>query len=153
MVRFTIKNGDRVQRAIQNFGKVFNDKVLLDVHKAAGRIVKKQLESAVPEGNNSKASKSKLARNVVSVRSKTSKTGVWVGFSKRGYYALFLEKGTKQRTTSGNSKRYKKPANRGRINSRPFVRKTYRNSIPSVVDYISKNYVKIVHRAVSRIKG
>src|SRR5437868_11543587 len=110
-VKLSIKGADQVQKALKDIGQAFNDKVLYDVHNAAGSIAKNQLknDAASHEGNNDKPSRLKLSENVKKVRSRIDKNGVWVGFSKRVFYALFLEKGTQQRRTKG-----RKPANRGR---------------------------------------
>ncbi len=152
MVRFTIQNGDRVQRALSRIGEDFNAKVLYDVHRAAANVVKKELEKVTPEANNDKKSRNKLSRNVMVSRSTVSRTGAFLGFSKRGFYAVFLERGTKPRTTSGNSGKYKKKANRGSMSPKPFVQITYRASLPTVVNYISSNYAKIVNRSLKKIK-
>jgi len=150
MIKFKIENADQIRRTLSTFSKNFNDRVLYDVHRAAGNLVKKELTAAAPEGNNDRRSSSKLKSAATVAKSKTSKTGVWVGFSKKGFYALFLEKGTRTRATSGNSKKYKRPANRGRMTARPFVQATYRRSVPTVVNYITQNYQKIVARALRK---
>jgi hypothetical protein len=150
MIKFTVKNAEQAKRALSTFSKEFNDKVLFNVHRAAGNLIKKELSAAAPEGINTKRSKSKLKATTMVAKAKDSKTGVWVGFSKKGFAALFLEKGTTQRTTSGNSKKYKRPANRGRMAPRPFVHATYRRSLKKVVDFISNNYYKIVTKAIRK---
>lgn len=148
-VKFEIKGLREVNQMLSQLPKAVNDKVLYDLNRSGGNIVKKAIEEAVPDSNTDKASKDKIAANVVVKKNPDDKTGVLIGFLKKVWYVKLMEMGTKVRNTLGKGK-YKKKANRGTITRKPFVEQAHAEAYPKVIEHFTTNYLKIVNKSIKR---
>lgn len=147
-IKFEILGIKEVQKMLADIPKEFSDKIQFDLNKAAGKIVEKELQQSVPVGNNDKSSKNKAENNTLVTKS-DSKSGVYVGFNKRAWYVKLIERGTKVRQTKGRGK-YKKKANRGTVNRKPFIEAAYDRAAPKAVKYLSDNYLKLLNKAIRK---
>lgn len=145
-ISFQIEGIEAIKKMLSDLPKSVSEKVQSDLHRQGAKIVADELKAAAPEGDNSKKSKNKVVNNILVKRGAGSSWAI--GFSKRaGYIARFNEYGTKVRATTGKGK-YKAGANRGTMQRRPFVRQAHERAYPKAVDFMVKNYAKIVNRSV-----
>lgn len=129
--------------------KSANDKVLYDLHRSAANIVKKEIISNAPEGDNDSKSGNKIAANVVIKKNAKSRNAVSVGFLKRSFYVRFLEFGTRVRKLLGRGK-YPQGTNRGTMTRRPFIARSHESAFPKVIKYFETNFLKVVNRSLRR---
>jgi hypothetical protein len=66
------------------------------------------------------------------------------------YILRWVEMGTKQRKTAGNSKYYKVAANRGNMEARPFFRQAVEAKQREAEDILEKNIEKVLYRRASK---
>ena len=146
---FDIQGLDQVKRALSQLPKEVNDKILYDLHLGAARIVKSDIQSATPEGNNTKKASQKARANVIVKRQRRSTTGVNIGYSTRAFHIGFIEFGTKLRVLKGQGK-YRKGTKRGKITARPFIGAAHDRAFPKALQYVSTNYLKLVNRSLKK---
>lgn len=142
-VKFRIEGIDEVKKMLDALPKEISDKVQLSINKEAGKIAKKVLQEAAPEGDNDKASADKAANNVLVSRG-DKKTNVFVGFAKKVWYIKLIERGTKVRKTESG-------AERGSITRKPFIDEAHRKAVPKILQYLEDNYLKIINRTLKRL--
>jgi HK97 gp10 family phage protein len=146
--KFSIEGIEEVKKMLEGIPKEITDKIQFDLNRAAAKIVEAELKASVPDGVSDKASADKAENNTMIARSNT-KSGVYVGFSKRAWYVKLIERGTKVRQTLGKGK-YIKGANRGSIERKPFIEAAYLRAAPVAVEYLSTNYLKLVEKAIKK---
>jgi len=146
-IDFKIDGLEEIKKMLSELPNDVNEMILQDLMLKAGGIVKKEIIAAVPEGNSTKRSKASLKNKVAVVKSSTG--GAQVGFKRSGFYARFLEFGTKVRKTLGRGK-YKAGANRGTMEKRSFIQKAHETAAPKAVAFFSDNFAKLINQAIKK---
>jgi HK97 gp10 family phage protein len=147
--KLDLKGIDAVTKILKTLPQDLRDNVLYDINRAAAKIVKEKLTLAAPDDANETNSKNKIENNVAITKGRGSRTLVQTGIKKRAFHARFLEFGTRVRKTKGKGK-YKRPANRGAVTPRPFIRRAHERATPKVLKYVSSNYLKVINRSIKR---
>lgn len=140
-IKFKIEGLKEVEKMLKSLPKTANDKVLYDINRTAAKIVKDQLSADAPDGINNSKSEDKAANNVVIAKSKTNRTGVLIGFAKKVFYVLFIERGTKVRKT-------KKRGTRGSITRKPFIEESHAKAYPKVIQFFTDNFLKLTNKSL-----
>jgi HK97 gp10 family phage protein len=148
-IKFKIQGLEQVKSMLRTLPQEINAKLMRDLHRSAARVVKTEIASSVPESNSDKRSADKMVNNVGIENAKDSKTGVNVGFKRRVWYSMLIERGTRLRTTKGKG-RYKKKAVRGRIKPHPFLSRAHQSAVPKAVEYLANNYLRIINRSIKK---
>ncbi len=146
-IDYELKGLPEIQKLLAQLPADINKSILTDVMLKTGGIVKKEIVGRIPEGNNNKRSGNKLTTKVKVVKSETG--GALIGFKKSGFYARFLEFGTKVRKTLGRG-RYKAGANRGSMTSKPFLQSAHESATPKAVSFFSENFAKLINNAIKK---
>lgn len=148
-IDFKIEGIAQVDKMLKDLPLALNQSIMRDVNKAAAKIAKAQLEEDTPVGDNDKKQSDKAESNVTIVNDKKSKTGgVLLGFKKRSWYILLQEIGTKVRQLTGKGKY--KSGNRGKIERKPFILESHQKAFPAVIEFMQKNYLKIVNKSLKK---
>jgi HK97 gp10 family phage protein len=143
-IKFNIQGIDEVNKILSQLPKSVNERVQLDLHKQAAKVVKEEIANRAPDGNNNKSSSAKIENNILIVKAPESKSSVWVALSKNVFYAKFIERGVNyvRKTKTGKET--------GSLPRRPFIEPAHLAAFPKVVQYLSDNYLKLVNKAVKK---
>ncbi len=140
-----------LNQALSQLPNDVNEQIVKDLNRKAANIAAQVLREETPDSTSStRRSKDKLSNAVKVVSSKT-KTGFSVGYDKRkGYPVVWLQGGTRVRSIKGKGHRYRKSANRGKVNARPFVQGSFEKAIPKVLDFMQVNYLKTINQSIKK---
>ncbi len=135
---------EEVQKLLSSLPNEVSSKIQMDLLMKGAQIAKKDLESAAAanEGNNDKPSGDKLSANVVIKRDSKSNS-VNIGFKKKVWYVKLIERGTAVRETKAG-------ANRGAMQKKPFVSQSHDESVPKILDFLTKNFLGIIDKAIKK---
>ena len=143
-----IEGLEQVNNIIKNLPLEMKDKIIQDVNRQAAIIVKKEIENNIPDGDNNKPSSKKAESGVVIKQS--SKTGFFIGFKKQNWYVKLIELGTKVRKVGKKKEGKYKSGNRGSISRQPFIQPAHDSAIPKVIEFLNKNYLAAIDKAVKK---
>lgn len=148
-IKFSIEGIAQAKKILDMLPKVANDKIIYDINRAGANIVKKELQANAPDGDNDSKSSDKIQANIVVQKNREHRNAVSIGFAKKVFYVRFIEFGTKIRETLGRG-RYKKGANRGAVQAKPFIKQSHETAAPKVIDFFQTNFLKLVNKSLKR---
>lgn len=141
-VKIEILGIEEIKKALAELSKGIGDRALQDINREAAKIAKKALQQSAPAQRLKKAKSISLRP----IRGGKNRTSIDVGYNKAGYLARFYERGATNRKT-------KKGYNRGTFQKKPFVKSTFESVVPQILDFVSKNALRIMKRSLDKYSG
>ncbi|HYG03020.1 MAG TPA: hypothetical protein VD927_11290 [Chryseosolibacter sp.] len=133
---------DAVLKMLSELPNDLNEKIQYDINRQAANIAKEQLIADSPS--------QEIAENVMISKTPRTKTGVSIGYKRKVFHVKFLEKGTRVRSTKGNSKYYKNKANRGSIARKPFIIQSHQKAAPNIIKFVSTNFLRLINKSLKK---
>lgn len=143
-----------VYKALNGLPPNVKGAALRSVHRKAAAITQGEMVRRAPVGS-SRTSNTRREKKMGDLRDnikigndRENLSGVIVGVFN-AFWARFIERGTKQRTTQGRGK-YRAGANRGKVTARPFIEPAIESTYQKTAKYINKNYMQIIKSYLQR---
>jgi HK97 gp10 family phage protein len=143
-IKFEIKGLEEVNKILSSLPQAVNDRVQFDLHKAAAKIVKEEIAMRAPDGNNNRPSSDKIENNIIIKKAPQTKSSVWVGLSKKVFYARFIERGVNYIRKTKNDK------STGSMPRKAFIEPAHLAAFPKVVKFLADNYLKLINKSIKR---
>jgi len=144
---------------VKELKKLFDDldddalslQILQDINREGANLYKKEMQNRAPVGSDN------IYKSIKIEKDRSDKTSLIIGPSLKAFWARFIERGTKVRTTKGRGPVQFKRGERGKINPEPFIQPAIESATPNakkrIFDNMGKRVLNFLKRRTKQINN